>query len=193
MVRQGKNNATGASYLTLNGCQPGWTGTAPSCTAGTEWSNNWGVAEKDAESATIGPRTMVMDPVQEAFFFPPPFCRMTGAGENEVDQVTDVYQTPPDVAAIALTAEIRVNPREGAGSSVVDKVEFYKESDGGLVEYIGDGTLLPGGQWTEGSVDVIGTGSSASGGQDQYFQLDLTYTRPSATEVRRVPLAVSVR
>ena len=25
------------------------------------------------------------------------------------------------------------------------------------------------------------------------FQLDLTYTRPSATEVRRVPLAVSVR
>ena len=39
---QGKNNAPGASYLTLNGCQPGWTGTAPTCTAGKDFSNNWG-------------------------------------------------------------------------------------------------------------------------------------------------------
>jgi hypothetical protein len=37
-----------------------------------------------------------------------------------------------------------VSPREGAGSSVVDKVEFYKESDGGLVELIGTGTLIDG-------------------------------------------------
>ncbi|HEX3275133.1 MAG TPA: serine hydrolase domain-containing protein [Gemmatimonadales bacterium] len=144
VVRQGKNNATGASYLTLNGCQPGWTGTAPSCTAGTDWSNNWGVAEKDAESATIGPRTMVMDPVQEAFFFPPPFCRMTGAGENEVDQVTDVYQTPPDAAAIALTAEIRVNPREGDGASVADRVEFYQETGAGAPTLMGIGTPIEG-------------------------------------------------
>jgi hypothetical protein len=33
-----------------------------------------------------------------------------------------------------LEAEITVNPREGAGSSVPDKVEFYKESDGGVTE-----------------------------------------------------------
>ena len=31
IVRQGENNATGASYLTTNGCAPGWTGTAPNC------------------------------------------------------------------------------------------------------------------------------------------------------------------
>ena len=48
IVRQGENNAKGASYLTQNGCAPGWTGTAPTCATGTNWANNWGVASNTA-------------------------------------------------------------------------------------------------------------------------------------------------
>ena len=144
VVRQGKNNATGASYLTLNGCQPGWTGTAPTCTPGTDWSNNYGVPETSLESATTASRVMVMDPVQEAFFFPPPFCRMTFAAGAAVDKVTDVYDSPTGAATIDLTAEIRVDPREGEGSSEVDRVEFYKENGIAKPVLIGTGTLVEG-------------------------------------------------
>ncbi|HEX3274537.1 MAG TPA: serine hydrolase domain-containing protein [Gemmatimonadales bacterium] len=144
VVRQGKNNATGASYLTLNGCQPGWTGTAPSCTPGTDWSNNWGVAATDEESATIGPRAMVMDPVQEAFFFPPPFCRITAAGGTPVDQTTDVYDSPAEAGTVDLEAEIQVNPREGDGASVPDRVEFYRETGVGAPTLAGMGSLIGG-------------------------------------------------
>jgi len=145
IVRQGKNNAPGASYLTLNGCQPGWTGTAPTCKPGTDWSNNWGVARTDSrESDYVAGRKMVTDPLQEAFFFPPPFCRMVTAGGRAVDDATDVYDSPADAAAISLAAEITVNPREGAGSSVADRVEFYKESGDAVPEYIGNGVLVGG-------------------------------------------------
>jgi CubicO group peptidase (beta-lactamase class C family) len=144
VVRQGVNNAKGASYLTLNGCAPGWIGTSPTCTAGTNWSNNWNVSSGAVNFSTTGPRMKVVEPLQEAFFFPPPFCRMTSVAGTPVDNATDVYSTPADTPTIDLEAEITVNPREGAGSSVPDKVEFYKESDGGVTEYIGDGTLVAG-------------------------------------------------
>src|SRR5689334_4035551 len=141
IVRQGKNNAAGASYLTLNGCQPGWTGTAPSCKSGTSWSNNWGVAFSPShESDYVAGRVMVTDPLQEAFFFPPPFCRMTQVGGTTVDKVTDVYSASS--ATIELTAEIRVNPREGGGTSVVDRVEFYKEDGVSQPRLVGTGTLV---------------------------------------------------
>jgi len=144
VVRQGENNAKGASYLTTNGCAVGWTGTAPTCTAGTDWSNNWNVPAQAQGSSDVAPRMKVVEPLQEAFFFPPPFCRMTSAAGNTVDHETDVYNSAPAATTIDLTAEITVNPREGAGSSVVDRVEFYKESGGAAVEYIGDGTLVAG-------------------------------------------------
>jgi len=144
IVRQGKNNATGASYLTKNGCQPGWTGTAPTCTPGTDWSNNWDAPDTAVDSPNEAPRRMVMDPVQEAFFFPPPFCRMITAGGNEVDKVTDVYESPADATAIELAAEIRVNPREGDGSSVADRVEFYKEDGPSAPKLVDVGTLVEG-------------------------------------------------
>ena len=144
IVRQGVNNANGASYLTTNGCAPGWTGTAPTCTQGTNWSNNWNVPSNNVASADIGPRKKFVEPLQEAFFFPPPFCRMTSAAGNPVDGTTDVYDSPPEAATIDLGAEIAVNPREGAGSSVVDRVEFYKETDGTGPQYIGNGTLVAG-------------------------------------------------
>ena len=144
VVRQGGNNANGASYLTINGCAPGWTGTAPTCTAGTNWSNNWNVAGSTLGSSTVGPRKKVVEPLQEAFFFPPPFCRMTSAAGNTVDNTTDVYDSPLDATTIDLAAEITINPREGAGSSVVDKVEFYKETGDAAPQYIGDGTLVAG-------------------------------------------------
>jgi CubicO group peptidase (beta-lactamase class C family) len=142
VVRQGVNNAKGASYLTLNGCAPGWIGIAPTCTAGTNWSNNWNVPSSAVNFSSIGPRTKVVEPLQEAFFFPPPFCRMTSVAGTPVDNTTDVYSSPADAPTIDLEAEITVNPREGAGSSVPDKVEFYRESDGGVTQYIGDGTLV---------------------------------------------------
>ncbi|MFL5403076.1 MAG: serine hydrolase, partial [Gemmatimonadales bacterium] len=144
VVRQGENNATGASYLTKNGCLAGWTGTAPTCTAGTDWTNNWGVSTKIQNWPDVGPRKKVLEPLQEAFFFPPPFCRMTSAAGAAVDTTTDVYDSAPDVTTIDLAAEIVVDPREGAGSSEVDRVEFYKESGAVAPEYIGDGTLVAG-------------------------------------------------
>lgn len=143
IVRQGENNAQGASYLTTNGCAPGWIGTAPSCEEGTDWSNNWDEVAGELGSSHAGPRKMVVEPLQEAFFFPPPFCRMTSVSGQAVDNTTDVYASPPDAAAIDLAAEIRVSPREGEGSSVADRVEFYREGDG-EVQSIGNGTLLPG-------------------------------------------------
>ena len=144
IVRQGENNAKGASYLTLNGCAPGWTGTAPTCVAGTNWTNNWGVSSGTVASSTVGVRQKVVEPIQESFFFPPPFCRMTAAAGQPVDNTTDVYDSPAAATTIDLTAEITINPREGAGSSVVDKVEFYKETGNAAPQYIGDGTLVDG-------------------------------------------------
>jgi CubicO group peptidase (beta-lactamase class C family) len=144
IVRQGQGNATGASYLTQNGCFAGWTGTSPTCTAGSDWTNNWGVSTKVSNWPDVGPRKKVVEPLQEAFFFPPPFCRMISVAGQPLDDVTDVYNTPPDATSIDLVAEIQVNPREGAGSSVADKVQFYKEGGAGAPEYIGDGAVVPG-------------------------------------------------
>jgi CubicO group peptidase (beta-lactamase class C family) len=144
VARQGENNAKGASYLTKNGCAPGWAGTAPTCAAGTDWSNNWNVSSGAVGFSSVGPRKKVVEPLQQAFFFPPPFCRMTSAAGQAVDNTTDVYDNPLDATTVDLAAEISINPREGAGSSEVDKVEFYKESDGTAPQYIGDGTLVAG-------------------------------------------------
>jgi CubicO group peptidase (beta-lactamase class C family) len=144
IVRQGENNARGASYLTSNGCAPGWAGTAPKCEEGSDWSNNWNLPAGQLGSSRVGVNEMVVEPVQQAFFFPPPFCRMTSAGGQPVDPTTDVYSSPSDATTIDLVAEISVNPREGEGSSVVDRVEFYKEGDAEGVQHIGDGTLVEG-------------------------------------------------
>ena len=144
IVRQGENNASGASYLTKNGCLAGWTGTAPTCTAGKDWTNNWGVATSVEGWPEVAPRIQLVDPLQQAFFFPPPFCQMTSAAGVAVDSTTDVYDAPADAATVELGATIEINPREGAGSSTVGKVEFYKESGGVPAEYIGDGTAVDG-------------------------------------------------
>jgi len=144
IVRQGENNAKGASYLTKNGCAPGWTGTAPTCTSGSNWSNNWNVASGTANFSLVAPRKAVVEPLQQAFFFPPPFCSMISVSGAKVNNATDVYSSETAASSIDMVAEITVNPREGAGSSEVDRVEFYKESNGGPPEYIGDGTLEAG-------------------------------------------------
>jgi hypothetical protein len=144
VVRQGENNANGASYLTINGCAPGWTGTAPTCTPGTNWSNNWNVSSGTVGFSTAGPRTKVVEPLQEAFFFPPPFCRMISAAGSTVDKIADVYDSPSGATTIDLTAEITINPREGGGSSTVAKVEFYKEVPGSVPLNIGTGKLVTG-------------------------------------------------
>jgi CubicO group peptidase (beta-lactamase class C family) len=144
VLRQGENNATGASYLTTNGCEPGWTGTAPDCEPGTDWSNNWNVAAGELGSSRVGPRVMIVEPLQEAFFFPPPFCRITSAAGAPVDRTTDVYSSPSNATAIDLVAEISPNPREGEGSSVADRIEFYKEREGFAPQHIGNGTLVSG-------------------------------------------------
>jgi CubicO group peptidase (beta-lactamase class C family) len=145
IVRQGENNAPGASYLTLNGCAPGWTGMAPRCEEGTNWSNNWDVAGGELGGSRVGPRKMIVEPLQQAFFFPPPFCRMTAVGDQPVDHATDTYAGSPGAATIDLTAEITVDPREGAGLSVADRIEFYKEGDAATgPTHVGDGTLVAG-------------------------------------------------
>ena len=113
IVRQGENNADGASYLTLNGCAPGWTGTSPNCQPGTDWSNNWDAAAGELGSSREGPRKMIVEPLQQAFFFPPPFCRMIAAAGQPVDNLTDAYTGSPGAATVELTAEIQVDPREG--------------------------------------------------------------------------------
>ncbi len=169
IVRQGENNATGASYLTSNGCAPGWTGTAPNCEEGTDWSNNWNVAAGELGSSRVGPQKMVVGPLQEAFFFPPPFCRITSASGQPVDRTTDVYSTPSDAATIDLLAEISVNPREGEGSSVAERVEFYKESEGFAPQHIGNGTLVAGSSPAQYQLSYSADGHGAAGEIKTYF------------------------
>jgi len=169
IVRQGENNAKGASYLTSNGCEPGWTGTAPDCEEGTDWSNNWNVAAGALGSSRVGPQKMVVEPLQEAFFFPPPFCRITSAGGQPVDRTTDVYTSPPNATTIDLTADITVNPREGEGSSMVDRVEFYKESEGVEPQHVGNGTLVAGTSPAQYRLSYSADGHGASGETKTYF------------------------
>ena len=164
VVRQGETYGNGGGYLTLNGCFPGWTGTAPTCRAATSYSNNWGNS-----SVYTGQRKLVMEPLQEAFFFPPPFCRMTSAGGSKVDAVSDEYTTPMDGTAVDLVAEIRVNPREGAGSSVVDRVEFYKETGGATPVYIGTGKLVPGSSPAQYKLSYSAAAHGAVGQVQTYF------------------------
>jgi CubicO group peptidase (beta-lactamase class C family) len=169
LVRQGENNANGASYLTLNGCEPGWTGTAPSCKEGTNWSNNWGVSKNTLNSNWVGPRKLLIEPLQEAFFFPPPFCRMTSAAGHTVNSSTDVYPSSSNAKTIDLAAEITVNPREGSGSSVVDRVEFYKEAGGSGPLLIGDGRLVSGGNPAEYELSYGAANHGAVGDVRTYF------------------------
>ena len=164
IVRQGNNNARGASYLTLNGCAPGWTGLAPSCSPGTNWSNNW-----NSSSVYVGQRKKVLEPVQEAFFFPPPFCQMTSAGGSRIDDVSDQYTSPIDGLSIDLVAEIRVNPREGSGSSVVDRVDFYKETGVTAPVFIGKGTLVPGSSPAQYQLSYSAESHGAVGDVQTYF------------------------
>jgi CubicO group peptidase (beta-lactamase class C family) len=169
IVRQGDNNAKGASYLTLNGCAPGWTGTAPTCVTGTNWSNNWGVSNGMVGSSTVGVRIKVVEPVQEAFFFPPPFCRMTAAAGSPVDNTTDVYDSPAGATTIDLTAEITINPREGAGSSRIDKIKFYKETGDVAPQYIGDGKLVTGTSPAQYRLSYSADSHGAAGDVRTYF------------------------
>ena len=169
IVRQGQEAAAGAGYLTQNGCSPGWTGTAPTCAAGTDWSNNWNVATSSPDSPDVGPRKLVFEPLQEAFFFPPPFCRMTSAAGTAVDNTTDVYDSPAGAATIDLVAEIAVNPREGEGSSVADKVEFYKESSGAPPAYIGDGMLIEGSSPAQYRLSYSADSHGSAGEVNTYF------------------------
>jgi hypothetical protein len=69
---------------------------------------------------------------------------MTAVAGQAVDHLTDTYAGTPGAATIDLTAEITVDPREGAGSSEADRIEFYKEGDAAGVQHIGDGTLVEG-------------------------------------------------
>jgi CubicO group peptidase (beta-lactamase class C family) len=169
IVRQGENNAKGASYLTTNGCEPGWTGTAPNCEEGTDWSNNWNVAAGVLGSSRLGPTKLVVEPVQEAFFFPPPFCRMTSVAGQPVDHTTDVYGSAANASTIDLVAEITVNPREGEGSSLVDRVEFYEESEGIEPQHIGTGTLVAGTSPARYQLSYSVDGHGASGEVRTYF------------------------
>jgi hypothetical protein len=94
---------------------------------------------------------------------------MTAVARQSVDNTTDVYDTPSAATTIELDAEITVNPREGAGSSVVDQVEFYKESDGGLVESVGIGTLVDGTSPAQYELDYDAEAHGAVGDVKTYF------------------------
>jgi hypothetical protein len=127
------------------------------------------VSDATREGDYVAGRMMVTDPLQEAFFFPPPFCRMTVAAGKPVDKVTDVYSTPSGTTTIELTAEIRVNPREGAGLSVPDRVEFYKEDGSTQPKLVGTGTRLSGSDPAQYRLAVSGSSHGAPGTTMTYF------------------------
>jgi CubicO group peptidase (beta-lactamase class C family) len=185
IVRQGGNNADGASYLTLNGCAAGWTGTSPTCAPGTNWANVWGVPKGAPGSAHMGERKKMVDPLQESFFFPPPFCRMTAAAGSPVDNTTDVYDSPSATTTIDLVAEIQVNPREGAGSSLIDKVKFYKETGDTAPQYIGDGTLVAGTAPAQYRLSYSADSHGAAGEVKTYFANCIAKSAQDAT--KKVP------
>jgi hypothetical protein len=86
-----------------------------------------------------------------------------------VDEVSDEYTTPMDGSTVDLVAEIKVNPREGAGSSVVDRVEFYKETGSGVPTYIGTGKLVPGSSPAEYELSYSAASHGAVGQVQTYF------------------------
>jgi hypothetical protein len=112
---------------------------------------------------------MVVDPLQQAFFFPPPFCRITSASGQPIDRTTDVYSSPSSATTIDLVAEITVNPREGEGSSVVGRVEFYKESEGVEPQHIGNGTLVAGTNPAQYQLSYSVDGHGAAGEIKTYY------------------------
>jgi hypothetical protein len=117
----------------------------------------------------VGPRVMIVEPLQEAFFFPPPFCRMTAVAGQPVDRTTDVYSSPSDATTIDLVAEITPNPREGEGSSVADRVEFYKESEGFAPQRIGNGMLVSGSSPARYQLSLSAEAHGAPGEVRTYF------------------------
>jgi hypothetical protein len=180
VVRQGENNAKGASYLTKNGCQAGWTGLSPTCTAGTDYTNNW-----SSTNTNTGSRKKVMEPLQEAFFFPPPFCRMASAGSSNVDNVSDVYTTPMDATTVDLVAEITVNPREGAGTSVVDRIDFYKETGATAPVLIGKGIKISGTNPAQYKISYSADSHGAVGEIQTYFAT--CYAKSTIDTTKKVP------
>jgi hypothetical protein len=143
---------------------------APDCKEGTDWSNNWDVAAGQLGASRVGLRRMVADPLQGAFFFPPPFCRMTAVAGQSVDHLTDTYAGTPGAGTIELTAEITVDPREGAGSSVADRIEFYKEGDAAAgPTHIGDGTLVAGASPSQYRLSYSAVSHGVAGEAKTYF------------------------
>jgi hypothetical protein len=94
---------------------------------------------------------------------------MISAGGQPVDQTTDVYSSPSDATTVDLVAEISVNPREGEGSSEVDRVEFYKEGDETGVQHIGDGTLVEGSNPAQYQLSYSADSHGAAGEIRTYF------------------------
>ena len=127
----------------------------------------------------------VVEPLQEAFFFPPPFCRMTSAAGNALDNTTDVYDSPPGAPTIDLAAEIAVSPREGAGSSDIDRVEFYKETGSAAPLYIGNGTLVEGTSPAQYQLSYSAASQGAVGGVSTYFANCVAKSTQDAT--KKVP------
>lgn len=94
---------------------------------------------------------------------------MTSAGGSNVDEVSDEYTTPMDGATVDLVAEIKVNPREGAGSSVADGVEFFKEAGGTAPTSIGTGKLVPGSNPARYELSYDAAAHGAVGQVQTYF------------------------
>ena len=102
-----------------------------------------------------------------------------------MDNATDVYPSAPDAPAIVLEAEITVNPREGAGSSVADKVEFYKESDGGTRSTSGTAPSWPGSEPSRYELAIDADRHGAIGEVRTYFANCVARSTQDAT--RKVP------
>ena len=94
IVRQGENNAKGASYLTKNGCAPGWTGTAPTCTPGTDWSNNWGVSTSVEVASPVAGREEGRRAAAGGVLLSAAVLPDDRRGRHPVDNATDVYDSP---------------------------------------------------------------------------------------------------
>ena len=94
---------------------------------------------------------------------------MTSVADQTVDRGDRCVCQPVGQATIHILAEIQVSPREGEGSSVVDRVEFYKESEGIAPQHIGNGTLVVGTSPPQSQLSYSVDGHGASGEIKTYF------------------------
>ena len=171
IVRQGENNADWRVVSHHQWMRAGVDRNGAELRARHRLEQQLGRGRRRARRLAGRTPKMVVEPLQQAFFFPPPFCRMTSAAGPAGGQRHRLCTHALRRDDHRSHGGDQVNPREGEGSSVVDRVEFYKEGEARTAAHRGRD---PGGRHQPGPVPAVvqrGYPRGVGRGQDLLRQL----------------------